>query len=294
KNENSRTLREVAGMRIGAQRVNGALSMGREYNSATTNLENGGSCNPSATVGSGVLGCNSGVNSISGFLSLEMSAGFNARANIAGFITTDLEGCFGRLSPSFGRCNSGTTPFFVDAGGTRLDVLHAAAARLEVSNIDLGCNFFNFLVCSPAQAVANLIVDEGYGQLKIDTRLLHYLTVPNTENFFFSFQREPIAYPNYGKAPPPSNIPFDACNPAYGQRTSRCSSAYAPVANTGWWLNAPGAKLLNIAPPDRINVGNVSLGTVLSLLGPNGQLVIENPKLGMTPTDNCYGSAQFC
>lgn len=289
KNENSRTLREVAGIKVGAQRVNGALSMGRQYNTNTSNLENPGeTCNPAATVGAGVLGCNSGVNSISGFLSLEMSAGFNARANIAGFINTNLEGCFGRLSPGFGRCNSNTTPFFVDAGGTRLDVLHAAAARLEVSNIDTPW------WCFGCDLIVNAIISEGYGQLVIDTRLLHYLTVPNTENFFFSFQREPIAYPNYGKAPPPSNIPFDACNPAYGQRTARCNSAYAPVANTGWWLNAPGAKLLNIAPPDRINVGTVDLGTVISLLGPSGRLVIDNPKLGMTPSDNCYGAAQFC
>lgn len=294
KNDGNPALREVVGIKIGAQRVNGALSFGREYTTATTNLEKGGTCNPSATVGTGVLNCHSGANSLSGFLSLEMSAGFNARANIAGFITTDLDGCFGRMTPSFGRCNSGTNPFFVEASGTRLDILHAAAARLEVSAIDLNCQWWNILVCGPAQLVANAIVTEGYGQLKINTRLLHYLTVPNTENFFISFQREPVSYPNYSKTRPANNIAYDICNPAYGQQTPRCASGYAPPANTGWWLNAPGAKLLNIAPPDRINVGNVDLGTVISLLGPEGQLLIDNPKLGMSPSDNCFGTASFC
>lgn len=286
--------REIVGFKIGAERVNGALSFGREYTASTANLEKGGTCNPSATVGVGVLNCHSGINSISGFLSLEMSAGFNARANIAGFIETDLRGCLGRMTPSFGSCNSGTRPFFVEAGGTRLDVLHAAAAKLLVDNIDLNCQWWNLAVCYPAQLVANAIVDEGYGQLIVDTRLLHFLTVPNTENFFISFQREPVAYPNYSKNVPPSNIPFDACYAAYAPVPARCSSRYAPPANTGWWLNAPGAKLLNIAPPDKINVGNVSLSTVVSLLGPEGRLIIENPKLGMSPTDNCYGAASFC
>ena len=294
KNENSPTLREVAGIKIGAQRVNGALSFGRVYDTAVANLENGGTCNPSASTGQGVINCNSGLNSISGFLSLEMSAGFRARARLAGFVNADLNGCFGRLSPSFGECNSNTTPFFVEASGTRLDVLHAAAARLQVSNINLGCNFFNFLVCSPAQLIANAIIDEGYGQLVIDTKLLHFLTVPDTENFFISFQREPIAYPNYSKGPPPNNVPFDICNPSYGQATARCNSSYAPVANTGWWLNAPGAKLLNINPPERINVGNVDLGTALSLFGPEGQLIIDNPKLNLLPSSNCWGAARFC
>ncbi len=77
--------------------------------------------------------------------------------------------------------------------------------------------------------------------------------------------------PSPSKTTPPNNILFDACNPAYGQTTPRCSSAYAPAANTGWWLNAPGAKLLNINPPDRINLpGTLDAGTVLSLLGPEG------------------------
>lgn len=198
------------------------------------------------------------------------------------------------MNPSQYGCSPSTTPFFVDAGGTRLDTLHVAAAKLNIDSINLNCNFFNFLICSPAQALANVIVNEGYGQLKIDMRQVHYLLTPNTENFFLSMQRERVAWPNYSKALPPSNILYDSCNPAYGQQSPRCSSAYAPTANTGWWLNAPGAKLLNINPPERIDVGNVSVGTALSLLGPEGQLIIDNPKVSLPRVSNCYGGAVFC
>ena len=301
KNDNSTTQREVVGLKIGGQRINGALSIGRDYTGVggygvetnLTNQENGGACNPSATTGSSVLNCHSGINSVSGFLALELSAAIRARANILGF-TADLNTCFGRMTPSQFGCNSGTTPFFVDAGGTRLNTLHVAAAKLNIDNINLNCAWWNFAVCLPAQGLANVIVDEGYGQLRIDTRLVHYLLTPNTENFFLSLQREPVSWPNYSKAPPPSNIAFDSCNPAYGQVTSRCSSAYAPAANTGWWLNAPGAKILNINPPQRINVGNVDVGTAISLLGPEGRLIIDNPKVDLRRVDNCHGAAIFC
>jgi hypothetical protein len=303
KNDGSPTQREVVGIKIGGQRINGALSIGRDYTgsgpgglgneSNLINQEHGGACSPGATTGQGVVNCHSGINSISGFMSLELSAAIRARATLAGFIDADLDTCFGRMSPSQFGCTPGTTPFFVDAGGTRLDTLHVAAAKLNIDDIDLGCAWWN-VACHGAQAVAGAIVSEGYGQLKIDMRQVHYLLTPNTENFFLSMQRERVSWPNYSKAPPPTNIPYDACNPAYGQRTARCSSAYAPTANTGWWMNAPGAKLLNINPPDRINVGNVSIGTALSLLGPEGRLIIDNPKISLPRVSNCYGGAVFC
>ena len=295
KNENDPARREVVGFRIGAQNINGALGMGREYTTNTDNLERGGTCNPSATVGPGVAACHSGINRISGFLSIEMSAAIRARANLMGFIDADLDTCFGRMNPAQFSCGPGTTPFFVDAGGTRLDTLHVAAAKLLISNIDIGCSWWNLLVCEPVQFFANTLVNQGYGQLKIGLPAVHYLLTPNTQNFFLSFQRERVSWPNYSKTTPPSNIAYDACNPTYGQLSSRCSSAYAPAANTGWWLNAPGAKLLNINSPYRLQLpGTLSAGTLLSLLGPEGELIIDNPKVSLPRPDNCYGSAKFC
>lgn len=294
KNENDPARREVVGFRIGAQNINGALGMGREYTTSTTNLERGGTCNPSATVGAGVAACHSGINTISGFLSIEMSAAIRARANIMGLYTADLDTCFGRMNPAQFSCSPSTTPFFVDAGGTRLDTLHVAAAKLLINNINLNCAWWD-LACGSAQLFANGLINEGYGQLKIGLPAVHYLLTPNTQNFFLSFQRERVSWPNYSKTTPPNNIAYDACNPAYGQLSPRCSSAYAPAANTGWWLNAPGAKLLNINSPDRLQLpGTLDAGTLLSLLGPEGKLIIDNPKVSLPRPDNCYGSAKFC
>jgi hypothetical protein len=293
KNDNNAATREVVGFRVGAENINGALGIGREYTTATTNLERGGTCNPSATTGVGVANCHSGINAISGFLSLELSAAIGATADIPLFSDTNLNTCFGRMtSPQYG-CNASTTPFFVDAGGTRLDILHVAAAKLNIDSIDFNCAWWN-VACAASQGIADLIISEGYGQLKVDMRAVHYLLTPNTSNFFISSQREPVSWPNYSKTTPPTNILYDACNPTYGQRTARCDSAYAPASNTGWWLNAPGAKLLNINQPERIDVGSVSLSTVVSLLGPEGKLIITDPKLGLARPANCYGSSVFC
>lgn len=311
KNENTAAKREVVGFRIGAQSINGAIRMGRDYTglqpdgsfspeASMTNMENGGTCNPGASTGTGVVNCHSGLNSISGFLAgLELSAGFEASVRACtlgrafgaclGGITANLDGCLGRIS--FSPCNMSDTPFFVDAGGTRLTSLNVAAAKLKI----------------------NFVFDiEGYGRLNLDTRQVHYLLTPNSSDFFLSFQRERVSWPRYNKTTPQADLGllngcsyascgtnpawYDSCNSAHGQVTGRCTSAYSPPANSGWWLSAANAKVLNLRPGDRINVpGNYTLLELLGALGPStSPLVIDNPKLGFVAADNCYGSARFC
>jgi len=288
--------REVVGIKVGAQKINGAIRLGRDYTgyggygqeSSLVNAENGGTCNPSATTGAGVVACHSGVNSLSGFLAgVELSAGFLARAQICdillscwlfGPITLDIDGCLGRIN--FSPCTTGDTPFFVEAGGTRLNYLHVAAAQLRLKT-----------------SVVIPITLEGYGQLILDTRQIHYLLTPNASDFFLSFQRERVSWPRYEKAPPPNNVAFDNCNPAYGQvpTNGRCSSAYSEPANTGWWLSAGNVKMLNLQPGNRIVLpGSLTLGDLLGALGPSSNLIIDNPKLDFVAQRNCYGSQIFC
>lgn len=298
KNDDSVTQREVVGIKLGGERINGAIRMGRDYTgfqsglgqeASLTNLENGGGCNPGATTGAGVVNCHSGLNSISGYLAgIELSAGFRARASMCTIflgcvwpfylsIPLNMEGCIGRIN--FNPCSGSDTPFFIDAGGTRLNNLYVAAAKLRLEpDILLGFDL------------------EGYGSLELDTRQIHYLLTPNSSGFFLSLQREPVSWPHYEKTPPPSNVAFDACNPAYGQVTARCSSAYAPRANTGWWLSVANAKMLNLQPGQRIVLpGRLSAIDLLSALGPNTSPIhIENPKLDFVAARNCYGSALFC
>lgn len=298
KNENSRTQREVVGFKIGGEKINGAIRMGRDYTGldsglgqepSLVNQENGGTCNPSATTGQGVVNCHSGLNSISGYLAgLELSAGFFARARVCLDLTTvcpfgigevnlNLDGCIGRIN--FSPCTENDTPFFIDAGGTRLSVLDVAAAQLN-----LATNFVFPIELS------------GYGRLQLDTRQIHYLLTPNSSGFFLSMQREPVSWPRYEKTLPPNNLAFDACNPAYGQVSARCNSAYATRANTGWWLSAANAKVLNLQPGDRIVIpGTFDIYELLSALGPNNSpIVINNPKLDLVAARNCYGTAVFC
>jgi hypothetical protein len=285
-------------LQVGAQNINGALSLGRQYTGGT-NQETGQTCNNGDTTGAGVVGCNSGINSVSGALALEMSAGFKAQGTILSAFGFTMNACFGRIN--FGDCSASDNPFFVVASGTRMTQLHVAAAKLQVSNIDLGCNFWNAVVCYPAQAIANGIINQGYGQLILNMKQVHYLLVPNTSNFFLSFQAEPVSWPNYSKAAPPHNLPYDVCNSNYypasaGQASMPgfCNSGYSIRANTGWWLNAPGAKVLNVTGPT-LQVGNVDASTAFSLFGPAGKLIINEPKLSsLVPADNCYGPAQFC
>lgn len=301
KNDGNSAKREAVGFRIGGQNINGAIRMGRDYtnfgygdytnaNTSIANMENGDVCNPSATTGAGVVGCHSGLNSISGYLGgLELSAGFQARARVCidpttltcwipgNYITQDIDGCLGRIN--FSPCTTSDTPFFIDAGGTRLTSLNVAAAKLNLSLTSLfGIDL------------------EGYGRLNLNTRQIHYLLTPNSSGFYLSFQRERVAWPNYDKAIPANNLPFDACNPAYGQTTGRCNSAYAPTANSGWWLSANNVKMLNLRPSSRIVLpGSLTIYELLGALGPDSSdLIIDNPKLDFIAADNCYGSARFC
>ncbi len=302
KNDDNPTLREVVGIKLGAQTINGALRMGRDYlnkgypNEVASgagniiNQEHGSTCVPGATTGAGVLGCHSGLNSISGYLpGLELSAGFRARARICDpillcvwpfypSITANIDGCIGRIN--FSPCSSSDTPFFIDAGGTRLSSLYVAAAQLRMkADVTLG------------------IALEGYGSLEIDTRQIHYLLTPNSSGFFLSLQREPVSWPHYEKTPPATRLgSFDACDPQYGQVTGRCSSAYSSRANTGWWLSAANAKVLDLRPSDRIVLpGSFNLIGLISALGPNNSPIhIDNPKLDFVAAQNCYGSARFC
>jgi hypothetical protein len=335
KNDNNAAKREVVGFRIGAQNINGAIRMGRDYtntgfsdertdNISIPNLENGDICNPSASTGAGVVGCHSGLNTISGYLAgLELSAGFDASVKIcdplafcdktgpttwdtscsifdltcADPITAYVKGCLGRIG--YSPCSTSDTPFFIDAGGTRLSVLDVAAAKLKLKIQDASGNNIPLL---------SGISVEGYGELRLNTRQVHYLLAPDSSDFFLSFQRERVSWPRYTKTTPAADYTaagypstdirhYNSCNSSWGQDGARCYSAYSPTANTGWWLSAANAKLLNLLPGDRIDVPELQTlgGLATAAFSANSSpLIIENPKLGFIAADNCYGSARFC
>ncbi|MGB1220148.1 MAG: hypothetical protein ACPG43_01345 [Alcanivoracaceae bacterium] len=296
KNADSPSLREVVGIKIGAEQADGAISVGRRYyNNGAINQENTAvatTCDTGASVGNGVLGCHSGINSVSGFLGAEMSITMRVRANvclgglIGNFclgvpIPLDAYGCKGRTATTVDDCGTALSDaLFVDVAGTRMSNLSLRAAQLSLE----GQNIVGDL--------ADALLGNAYASLNADLRAVHHLVFDETSDFFLSFQREPVAYPRYAKDTPTNTLPpgaFDSCNSAYA--TARCDSAYAVPANTGWWLNAPAVKLLDVN--GSASLGNLSLGDALSLLAAPGYTV-SNPEFNLSPAQNCYGASQFC
>lgn len=301
KNDDSTTLREIAGIKIGAQSADGALSAGRRYTTnGAINQENTAyatTCNTGASVGTGVVGCHSGINSVSGFLGAELSITMRVRANICtlgivwgaclGAIPLDAYGCTGRTQFANDPCGtSQSDALFVDIAGTRMQTLGLRAAHLQLDG-----NGFSEIITS--------ILSSVYAQLNTDLRSVHKLTFEDTGDFFLSFQREPIAYPRYSKISATQEladaglmgVAMDGCATA-NFATPRCDSAYAVPANTGWWLNAPSVKLLDVLN-ENANLGNLTVGDALSLLGAPGY-AISNPEFELSPAKNCYGSTTFC
>lgn len=284
--------REIVGFRIGAENTDGAISAGRRYAAGQTNQENlivgesiaaaddpvpASNCT-SAVEGNGTAMCHSGINSVSGSLGLELGLSMYVTASVT-LLNIETWACAGRTTMTLDDCGTARSDaVFADLAGTRMQTLALRSVKLRG----------NFL-----------IVDEAYAQLVTELRFIHQLTFNDSGDFFISFQREPVAYPRNSKMTPIAemtangtiNTAFDSCA-ITAFAPARCNSAYSVPANTGWWLNAPNVKLLDIIQPNA-DLGSRSISEALVLLGPPG-LEITNVELNMTPTKNCYGATRFC
>ncbi len=291
KNDDSPTLREVVGIKIGAATVDGFMATGRRYYQGVLNEENSGfgnACNPDAFTGAGVVGCHSGLNSVSGFLGTDLSLTMRVKATVASLLSLDAWGCTGRTSTTEDLCGTNQNDsIFVDLAGTRMQSLGLRAAELTLNGSGIVA-FLEFIG-----------LNDVYAQLNADARTVHGLAFENTSDFFLSFQREPVAYPRYSKMSPTAEftqqglmgVALDACATT-SQDTPRCHSGYAVPANTGWWMNAPSAKLVDVYN-DNMQLGNLSIGDALDLLDAPG-FPIVNPELNFHRAQNCYGSSTFC
>lgn len=327
--------REIVGIKIGTQSADGAMSAGRVYETAgAVNQENqwvrtipatGGKpdnvCQPGDSTGGGVLGCHSGINSVSGFLGTEMSLSMNINVTVCGLIANETHGgttchadsqvyipfvgwttvhlpdigislnnvwgCAGRTSftgDDPDNCDGAdrNDALFIDLAGTRMNTLGLKAAALYSEGSGL------------AGLLDLLNLDTLYASLDADLRLVHKIVFENTGDFFLSFQREPVAYPRYSKRTPvsdPDVAYMDACKTStYNQ--ARCGSAYAVPANTGWWLNAPSVKLRDVKN-DNVQLGHLLLGDATALFSAPGYS-IDQAEFELFPARNCYGATRFC
>ena len=229
KNDGSASTREVVGVKIGAQTADGYFGVGQFDKTGTTNCAS----NPNQ------MGCHRGLNRISAYMKVHL--------------TGDAYGCFG----IFG-CTSDPNPANQDHlasfdnyqtyQATRMQRIQASfTADGDAATIPFGIN---------VTANVNESLRYVHGFI-LDASLPEY----TADDFFLSFQRERVRYPNSkGK-----------------------SNAFAPTANAGWWMNVPiveatGLKLYGV---------NADAGAL-------GGLNFQDVDLGQRPPDNCHGSLVFC
>lgn len=247
KNDDSSTLREIAGIKIGSQEADGFVSIGRRYEPGQVNVENGGTCDGSSE-GSGALACHSGINSLSGALGLEMSATVPIR--VIGFLNGTA--CFGNTQNGNDDCGSGDA-YFTNISGTRMTSVGLQDVDLKVKDL---CVLF--VIC----------INSARADISQSLRFIHGFALGDddggTSDFGLSFQRERISYPTFSQ------------------------NDYSETTNTGWWMNVPDVKVLEIQGARQ----DLGFGDAISALGEGVNLV--NVELNQTPAINCYGNNRFC
>lgn len=225
--------RELAGIKIGSQEASGFFGVGSVNGTTHT-----------------------GINTISGSLGVFINGYVTFGSGLG-----DGSACIGR--PSTARCNDGNTDapyelFSVPttlSTGTRLQSLYVPG--VELSDLD---------------GSGILGIFDGrtlYAQMTTPLKQIHGFELNGTKDFFLSFQREKISYPNYDK------------------------TTYSSSANAGWWMNVPRVELRELSPA-KIELGCPSL--CLGLLDAFNYPGINagSPDLKSLPPNNCYGTSRFC
>lgn len=180
KNDGDPTRRELVGIKIGAQFVDGYFSIGRYINpnASTTDGCTGGSG------GAGAFRCNQGLNRLSGYIGAQMSG--------------DAYGCFGLFG-----CTPNANPAaqdriasfnqFVPLWGTRMNRIQTELSATSNSDVTLGLT-----LTVNAEVNESLRFMHGF---QLDPSASQY----QADDFFLSFQREAVRYPTVNKSATHSN-----------------------------------------------------------------------------------------
>lgn len=230
--------REVVGIKIGAQEADGYMSIGRHYPNGQYNYERGGTCQSGGGEAARIA-CHSGINMISGNMNIRVQG----HAIGCGYLLVSLP---------FTPCNLGTggtvgNPASWGIVATFDNIINVSGTRLYETDISMSATSF---IGIPVDA-----------HVLESLRFIHGMVMNNTPDFFLSFQRQKVSYPNYAK------------------------TGYSPQANLGWWMNVPSMEMTGLVT----NVGTIPLLTTV-VLG------LENRHLdfGQRPAQNCYGQSTFC
>lgn len=165
KNDGNKTLREVVGIKLGAEKADGYLGIGRTYGDTQFNQEVGEQCN-----GGNDIDCHSGLNRFSG----------NLNFRFAGTVSGDITGPI-ILCGSDRKCG-GYNGTFDDTGtvsGTRLE----QTTLTTTANTNANLGFLNL-----DELNIEVVLQESL-------RFIHGLAISETSDFFTSFQKESVKYP---------------------------------------------------------------------------------------------------
>lgn len=229
KNDGDPSRREIIGFKFGAAQADGYMGIGRYIAPGTA----GTSCT-AAKEGAGAFYCHQGINRLSGYMLNRMSG--------------DAYGC----TNIFG-CTPNSNPDQQDHVATFAGTLVLWGTRINRIQTSL-------------PAVADLLGINADSYVNQSLRFIHGMVIdPNDsefakDDFFTSFQREPVRYPTYNKTQSHSN-----------------------TANPGWWMNIPASTLSGLKAYNVV----VSFGALSGV-------TLADPDIGQRPPDNCFGALRFC
>lgn len=267
-NNSGNANRELVGIQIGAASATGFMSIGRPYNNGATNQEMGGSCS-----GGNDINCQTGLTSFSGYTGLVMTGTVQGSV-LGGNFTSCLS-----QSTNANYCNNSSmgTGQRAVVSGTRVTDAYVLLNQIPTN----ACTplLFCWFGSSADGSGINIKANIGFTE---NMRYIHGFGLNNLQNFFLSFQRQAVDWPNYD---------FTATGSSTDAAGTSWPNAYAHTANTGWWMNFPSDLQLAVNSTGQSMSAGQALG---SLFG--ATVYMSNLNLGsaQTPAKNCFGSVQFC
>lgn len=292
RNDDSRTNREVVGIRLGGENVNGPMSIGdfrsfSGYLSATANFTmqaqgSNSSDDIAVTCGTNVgpAGC-PGAGGSPGYNDFGLQGPIRSLGLDNGCACLVLCAKYEQLTVKFGQverlnrpvllAGNRQTQAFVSGANLSSAVEELADSLEVVRSSGLPADLINLIMPAIQGQVENNIkqqLADGFGipvnqletyQIPYNISNLHSVDI-NTPLFGLSFQKENVQYPGYAAAAP-----------------------------RGWSMYLPNAFTLNVSEPTTVFVNNIVSGAAAA-----GNIVtLPIPGNGAV-YDNCWGNAKFC
>lgn len=247
-NEDDPLNREVVGLKVGARGAQGWLSMGRFLEDEVID---GVPCSDDPDR----IQCHRGINRMSGWMETTLEGQV--------FGCMDLPG--GSNCPVTGEEEGGPDP------GDPTEQLRVAtfSDQRELYGTRMTRVFLDEVIALPENVPGDLDLPPLETNINQALRFIHGLELAADENsvadFFLSFQREPVIWPNFDQNIQPG------------------PDGNFRAANTGWWMSLPDARLEGLETYNKV--------IDLDFIAAPG---FDDVDIGQRPAANCYGGLTFC